>query len=247
MIVDVTKTAATNGPKDKTQDLHLWHQWNNNGRKPEDLKPLVSQFRGMIRSQAGQYVGRVELPPAAINAEFKRHAVRALTTFDPNKGTALGTWVYNGMKKSKSFIAQHQNVVRISEKRLYNIGDFNNAKSQLSSSYGREPTTHELADHLGWHTDEVVRLEKQQRSDLIGSELAVDPIEFLPSKEHELRAFLPHELDATELFVYEHSTGENGKPRLSGNEIAKRLKVSPATVSRLKTGIARKAKRLMED
>lgn len=246
-MLDLFEKLAAKEPKDKGLDLQLWQKWNDGGRKPEDLKPLVSQFRGMIRNHANQFIGNVELPPAAINAEFKRHFVKALTTYDPTKGAQLGTWVWKGLSKAKSFVAQHQNVVRISEKRIFNIGEFNNARSQLNAQFGRDPTTHELADHLGWHQDEVVRLQKQQRADLIGSEMAVDPIEFLPSKEHEAAAFLPYDLDSNELFVYEHAIGANGKPKLTGNEIAKRMGVSPATVSRIKTGIAHKAKKLMED
>lgn len=245
MIVGLEKLGAFD-PKEKKADLDLWHHWNNNGRRPEDFKPLASRFRGMIRSQANRWVGNVEIPPAAINAAFKSQFVRAVTTYDPDKGAQLGTWVQSNLRKAQSFIAQHQNTVRISEKRIFNIGDFNLARGVLSSQYGRDPTTHELADHLSWSVKEVERLQKQQRQDLIGSEMTVDPIEHLPSSEREALEFLPYDLTQDELFVFENSLGLHGKPKLTGNQIAEKMGVSPATVSRLRTAAAHKAKKIME-
>jgi DNA-directed RNA polymerase specialized sigma subunit len=209
------------------------------------MRPLLKGFRGMIRSHANQYSGNVEIPPAAINAEFTRHAVRAIQTYDPNRGAALGTWVGNNLVKGKRWISQHMNTARISEGRVYKVGDFQNTRQRLDQKFGRPPSTHEMAEHLGWSPKEVERLEKEIRSDLIGSDMTVDPYEIMPSKAKEILSFLPYELSGQEKTVYEYTLGTGGKPKLNGNQIAQKMGVSPSTVSRIKNSIAKKAKKLM--
>lgn len=239
------KTAAKSRQERKTLDHELWEKWDQGGRKPADIKPLLQNFRGMIRNQAKNYSGNLEIPPAAINAEFTRQAVRAFQTYDPDKGAALGTWVTHQLRQGQRWVYQHMNTARISERRVYKVGDFQNARSQLDQTLGRPPSTLELSEHLGWSPKEVERLEKQIRSDLIGSTMEVDPFEAMPSKAREILEFLPYELSGQEQAVYEYTMGLNGKPKLNGNEIAAKLGVSASTVSRIKNQIAVKAKGLM--
>ncbi len=232
--------------KRSDRDLELWRTWSTT-RKPEDFQKLKSNFRGLIRSQVNQFAGRVEIPPPAIQGEFNRQFVKAVESYDPNRGAQLSTWVTHNLRNGFSWVSQNQNAVRMTEKRVWNIGKYNNAKAQLYSELGRDPTTDEMAERLTWHPREAARMEMQLRQDLIGSEMQVDPLQYKPSKEKEVLRFLPYELDDREKFVFEHTTGSNGKPKLAGKDIAKKLGVSDATVSRIRHRVATKAKSLMED
>ena len=228
------------------KDLELWERWKNNGKKPEDFQKLKANFRGMIRSQTNVFANQVEIPPPAIQAEFGQQFARAVDTYDPSRGAKLSTWVQHNLQKGKSYITKHQNVVRMTEKRVWKVGDFQNAKSQLHSELNREPTTQELSERLKWHPREVGRMEAQLRSDYIASDMQVDPFEFRPSAEREALSYLPYELDDDEKFVYEHVMGINGKRKMTGTEIAQELGYSNAKVSRIRTNVAKKAKSLME-
>lgn len=242
MATTIEKFSAKSRPE---EDFELWQKWNEGGRKASHMRPLLKTFRGMIRSHVNQYAGNVEIPPPAINAEFTRHAIRAFQTYDPTKGAAVGTWVTNNLIKGRRWVSQHMNTARISESRVYKVGDYKNARDQLDQKFSRPPSTLELSEHLGWAPKEVDRMEKEIRSDLIGSAMTVDPISIMPSREREILSFLPYELSDQERTVYEYTLGMGGKPKLNGNQIAAKMGVSPSTVSRIKGQIAKKAKGLM--
>lgn len=241
MILDLDKFAAPKDRADQRQkDMELWNQWRDNGKRPEDMRPLLNEFRGMIRSQANKWAGRVEVPPAAIHQEFNKQFHRALETYDPNKGAALGTWVNTNLQKGQRWVRQHQNIARIGEQRSYKIGQFNTALSQLDDNLGREPTTDELSEHLGWAPKEVGMLRTEIRKSNIASAWEADPVEILPSREKEALKFVDFDLTAEEKLVKEYTLGEGGKPQLRPMEIAKQLNLSGPKVSRLRKSIADK-------
>lgn len=241
MAQDFSKIAAVKDRKERNQrDLDLWKQWDHNGRKPEDMKPLLGAFRPMIRSQANKYINNVEIPPPAIQAEFTKQFANAVQTYNPEKGT-LGTWVGLQLKKGQRWIGQRQNTVRIAENVASKITDLNNTNSFLETTLGRPPTDQEIAERMGVSVPTVGRIRTQQRKDLIGSTMGFDPTDNSYSTSKEILKMLPYDLTPQERTVFEHITGTNGKPKLSGNEIASKMNVSPSTVSRLRSSIMRKA------
>lgn len=236
-------------PKDdvrlrQSRDQDLWRQWDQNGRKTEDLKPLLTAFRPMIRSQSNRYAGNnIDIVPAVVHAEFTKHFVDAVQTYDPNRGAALGTWVGHKLKKGPRWVSNHLNTARISEGRVYKIGELRAAESELDQELGRPPNTLELAERLGWSEAQVGRLQRETRKDLFASGFGdADPVELEGSQDKMAFGLLRYDLTPDELFVFEHSMGINGKPKMNGNQIAAAMKTSPTTVSRLKNSIAQKAK-----
>jgi len=59
----------------------------------------------------------------------------------------------------------------------------------------------------------------------------------MPSRATEILRFIKLELSPEEVLVFEHLTGDGGKAKLSSGQIAKRLKMSPSKVSRIKKRI----------
>ena len=160
----------------QAKDLELWLAWKQGGMRGNDIKPLLARFKGMIQSRASVYKGKVRIPPAAIDAEFKKQFIRALKAYNPDKGS-LGTFVFRYLDAAKRFISNYQNVARNPETRIYKIGQFNTARSHLDELLGRGPKEKELADYLKWPLKEVQRLSTELRKGLIRSEFA----EFDPS------------------------------------------------------------------
>ena len=237
---DTEKLAVESGTKDK--DLQLWHQWKQGGQDPEDLKPLLGSFRGLIRSRSNRYAGNVELPPAAIHAEFTRQAVNAFKTYDPTKGAALGSWVGTNLQKGNRFVATYQNTARIGEHRHYKVGQYQNAWATLDDQLGREPTNQEISEHLGWHPKEVTRMGAEIRKAHIESAFEGDPTSFMPSREAEVMKLVKHQLSPEEQLVYEYTLGEGGKPQLKPGEMARQLNMSPSKITRIRSGIYNKMK-----
>jgi DNA-directed RNA polymerase specialized sigma subunit len=202
----------------------------------------LDNFRGLVQNEVNKYQNTVEVPAPAIEAEFQKHTVKAFETYDPNRGASLGTWVTSKVQHGDRWIRNRQNVGRIEERRRNKIGEFNTAFSELNIRLGREPDVHELSDHLGWHPKTVNRLQTEQRKSYAASPMNVDPVSLMPSREAEVLRYIPYELDDQQRFVFEHTLGMNGREKISATEIAKRLKVSNSTVSRIRTEIATKMK-----
>jgi DNA-directed RNA polymerase specialized sigma subunit len=242
--VELDKFAADSKER-AAKDLELWQTWQESGQHPDHLRPLLTSFRGMIRQKANRFSNVLEMPPAAIHAEFKKQFVNALQTYDPDKGAALGTWVQTNLKKAQRWITANQNTARIPENKVYKIGQFETAKSQLNDMLGRDPTHIEMADHLGWSEREVQQMTKQIRRSNIESGWEHDPTEIHPSREAEVLRLVKYELTPEELLVYERTIGAGGTPQLRPSEIAQQLGFSPAKVTRLRQAIDQKIKRYL--
>ena len=132
-----------------------------------------------------------------------------------------------------------QNAIRLPENMQLKVREFMNAKADLKEKLGREPTSEELADHLGWPLKKVVRMEKQLHNEASASTQIFEPED--PNRDSKLDLKLDlvyRSLSPRDKLIFEYTTGYGGKPKLSNNEIAKKLGVSAAYVSQRKKYIA---------
>lgn len=246
MDLDFLKESAGGQDKDKlkARDLELWHQWNNNGQKPEDLKPLFTQFRPTIRNQVKQWSNRVEVPPVAIQAEFNKQFVKALQTYDPGFGRPLNNWVTDVLRKGNRWVGTYQNIARIPETRSHGtVREFKTAKAQLDTELGREPTHIEIAEHLGWSPKQAETLDRELRKAHVAEGFEIDPVDVMPSVEKEALHNVFYELTPEEQLVYDYTIGAHGKPELRPMQIAQQLGYSGSKVSRLRNSITAKLKK----
>lgn len=220
----------------------IWQAWRKD-KDPDKLGQLITSFRPMIKSVVRKWSGSgVSEQVLTDNAEIL--AARAFNTFDPDRAASLGTHVFNNMKKLSRIVIDNQNVARIPEHRTQKIGTFQNAKSYLEGELDREPTSSELSTQLGWSLKDVNKMESSLRKDLLYSgDVLADyslPGVYEDEKRRDLVDFIYYELDPQEKLVYEYLTGKYGKPKTPANQVAKILKMSDATVSRIRKRIEQK-------
>lgn len=231
-------------------EVDQWAKWKQSGEDPDELRPLLASMKPLIRKQVNVFKGRVrDIPPAAIEAEFNRHAMTAFRTYDPNRGAKLSTHVRNQLQKAKRYVATHQNIAYIPEHRVWKIGEFQGAQGELEERFGREPTTDELSEHLKWSPNEVSRMRTELRRDLPTSGFvspeggSIDPYSMMPSREREVLNLIEYELSPQEKLVFDYTYGRHGKPSMQPGQIATKLHFSPSKVSRLRKSIADKMQR----
>lgn len=220
------------------KEIDLWHQWNNNGRTPEHMKPLLDSFKPVLQTEANKWRG-VEIPKSAINAEMRKQFVHAVKTFDPNhpKKTQLGSWIRTNLTKSSRFMKTYQNIGKIPEGNISKIREFKLAKESLFNIHGYEPDTKTLADHLKWPHKRVIQLQKELRDDLpVSGFPGGDPTEVLAPRELEAIKILQYDkrLSTDERTVYEYTFGINGRPCLQPGQIAKKTGLHPSKISRIR-------------
>lgn len=244
-IDELEKEAAQRKGGVEHDDFKLWTEWRQSEEDPDKLRPLLGQFRGMIRQSVNRWSG-IDMPTSVIQAEHNKQFLRALRTYDPEKGK-LGTWVGSHLKKApQRFLTTYQNPARIVETRTgAKRGVFDNAVATLDDQYGREPTSQELSEHLSWSLPEVERAQAEGRKALYSSTtpFGLDPATNMPSRATEIARFIKTDLSPEEMLVWEYTTGEGGKPQLKPGEIATKLSMSPSKVSRIRNSITAKIKK----
>ena len=244
-------TASDEHPPDeldvkKEKELVLWRAWKDGGQKVEDIRPLLASYASLIQSRMGPFLnGTVRIPPAAIKAEFYRQALMAFQTYDPDRGAALGTHLWQRLEKAKRFIYDNQNIARIPEHRITHIREFQQAQEILEAELGRPAVDLELAGHLKWSVNEVARMSSEIRRDLWTHSEAweEDPSKTQSSKEMEVLRLVKYEISEDERQVY-HWLIEKGVT--SSGDIAKKTGFPIYKVSRAKESIAKRMKEYLK-
>lgn len=223
------------------RELDMWKTWDKNGRKPSDLRPLVKSLQPLVNNRMKLFKNSLrDIPSPIIKHEFHNKLVNALDSFDPNRGR-MSTHITNHLKQVDRFVKTYQNDARASEEMTSEFGAYNRAHNLLRDTYGREPTTFELADHMKIPVKRVQAIQQQNIKSYGAGSQKEDPRTFVPSKTKQILDLLPYEIDdPEELNVFEHLHGTNGKPQLKPSEIAKKLGFSPAKVTRIRNRLAKK-------
>lgn len=243
--------------KDKTaskkaeDDLALWHTWNQNGRSPEHLQPLLKRYEPLLKRRTKEWSsGARAVAPTAFHAELQKQFINAAHSFDPDRGVAFNTHVQNRIQKAQRFRSRYQNVGYIPEGQAAYIGALEQAQEELSDQFGRTPTHAELAEHMGLPEKRVSTLVKSLRKDVPASQFESDPFGAATSRESDVIRLMqnrPHEyLTHEETQVFQHIFGVNGAKKITDTTtLASQLGISQPKVSRLKTSIANKVKKNM--
>ena len=209
----------------KSKDLELWRTWKRT-QSSTDLQALLNQMQPIIMREVNKWSNAMSR--SLLEAEGKRLAVEAFQQYNPNAGTALSTYVASRLPKLSRIVYSNQNVARMSETKALLFHAYNSANNELRDRHGREPTTDELADHLGWSRKKLTQFQKQSsRRELIESEEHPDYEE----EDDHLVDFIYHDLTPLQKSIFEYRTGYNGKPQLSGADICKKLKITQGQLS----------------
>lgn len=232
------------GKEQKHDEMLLWKSWKKTNDQ-SSLGQLLDAFHPVIVN-VGKKFESVPLPQSAILAEAKKQAVNAFRTYDPNAGAALGTHVHNYMQKVNRFVYEHQNIGRIPEHRIVQIGTYKAVKEELKTKHRRDPSAMELSDELSWSLPEVERMERELKREVPESAIVETDFSFSSTSDaQKVLSYIYYELSPQEKVVFEYLTGWAGKPKLSDDEIAMKIGATHDRVKKLKALISAKIKARM--
>ena len=227
------------------KELDMWNKWRKTGDN-EELSKLVLSFQPIVNTTVNKYRA-APIPNSAIEAMSKSYLMDGLKTYQPGKGAALNTHLYNYQKGMYRWVTQHQNMVRLPEHRVRKVGVYTNAYNYLNDTLDREPTATELGEELDWDIKEVERMSKELVKDYIGEQHSDEHglIGFHSfddfGKNKEILEMVYYDLTPQEKLVYEYTYGVGGKPvRDTAGEIAREMNISPDRVRRLRNSISKK-------
>lgn len=235
------------------RDTRLHEEWRDaplGWSKDQAFDRLMKSLEPAVMSAANTYRA-APVPTQTMELEAKRLAGQATKDWDPKGGMTLASYIGTMVRQRLyRWVTTHQNVARMPEARVGQIGHFQIAVNDLTSRFGREPTTDEIADHMAIAPRHVSRLRRSLRSDLIASNAMdsegdegsmADSIEDIPHDADYERAMLGYYgLTAQEKQVFDYSLGAHGQPKLKAGEIATRMTLSPARISAIKESVGSK-------
>ena len=219
----------------KRREIEMWHTWDKGGREVDDFQPLHKSFKPVISAKSRSWSSRnPQVPASAIYHEMNKRFVMAMKSYNPDKGAALNTWLDRHFLKAGRFVRTYQNIGKIPEGQIKLITPYNQAKSELFDQLGYEPDTLTIADRMGEPVNKIAQLEREVRKDLASSGFAEDPVTVVAPKELEAFKLVQYDLTPEERTVYEYTFGVNGKQQLRPGEIARKAKLTPTKVSRIR-------------
>jgi len=219
-------------------NVDLYDTWAQNPSK-QTLTPLVKSLEPTIDKalNAYGYAGDANLKGRA-----RILAIKALPRFDKEKAN-LDTFVFGELRRLQRIGPQQEFAVRVPERILLERGALERAKTDLQESLGREPTLDELKDRTGLSSKRIAAIRRApdqvvgQRTDTEG-QVIVDAAGELDDQEL-WRETVVMGLDPVDSKIYSWTVGDAGE-RLTKTQIAKRLGISPAAVTKRSKRIADK-------
>jgi len=221
----------------KTTDLELWRQWKKT-KSSGDLQKLLTQMNPILLREVNKWAP--SMSRSYLEAEAKRLTVEALDDYNPNVGAALSTYLASRLVKLSRVVYSTQNTARLSETKNLLFHTYHTANNELRDRHGREATNEELADHLGWSPKKLETFQRQsQRKEFVESEDHPD----VDDAEDHLVDYIYHDLTPLQKSIFEYSTGYQGKPKLSGDAMMKKLQLTQGQLSYQKTLIVKAVER----
>lgn len=221
------------------KDKELWGKWDKDPSQ-ENLRALLKAIDPIINSEVQKQLGTI--PPAILKLKAKSLVLKALKKYDPKKAQ-LNTFLVHQLAPLKRENMKAQNIIRMPENMQLKVRTFIDRKQKLEDKLGREPTSLELADELKWNLKQVRRMEKQFHTEAnMGSLTYEEGASYLNSSLNLKTDLVFRSLAPRDQLIFEYTTGYGGKPKISNNAIAAKLKVSSAYISQRKKHIMKKLK-----
>jgi len=211
-------------------------------------------MRPLIYDAARKAAYGSNVPESAHRIYAAQNFLNALKTFDPSKGRALQSHVYDTVhQKAKRLNYLYQNFGHMPEPRAQSIGLYQNEYQSMRAQLGREPSTAELADKLGWSMKQVSNIQKELHKDLALGEGTEEFSFFESSRDEEILGYIYYDLTNEEKVVYEYIFGKNGKPKLikpnkkvDYDAIASKMGSSSSKVRALASSIGKKLEKALK-
>lgn len=228
-----TETLKSAGGADKPDPtMRAYEAWTKDPT-PENSGELVKALEPTINSALNTYAASSK---DSLKVKARLLALDAASAYKPDRGTHLKTYVFNHLQRLRRVDSQRNNVVKIPENVSLERNALRKAEDAFKAEYGREPTRDELADTTGISIRRMEKIEdKYPMARSSGSLLTEKGDTLFTNKKDPYQIwadYVYHDLDARDKKIFEWSTGYGGSTKLSKGEIARRLGVSNATISK---------------
>lgn len=211
---------------------------------PENSSKLLKAVNPVLTAAIRTY-GTQGSP--TLHTRAKILALDAMKRYDPSQAK-LRTHLMFQLQGLRRHTAQEQQILSVPEQVGLDINHLRESQNVLSDKLGRDPSDMELADHTGLSIRRLKYIRKYKpsysessfhRATDDGTDLYSPAVGGRDDPTH-WQEFVYHDLEPKDQLILEHSIGLFGKPVLSNQAIAKKLRISPGAVSQRRVRIQQK-------
>ena len=217
--------------------VSAWQKKRTDAATSAVLKRLDPTIRSAINSYAPGMERQMRVKAANL-------ALEALSTYDPNRGANPATHVFSNLRRLSRLGAKASAIMPEPEGVVLDRNKLQRAIDTFTDDRGREPSMQELADLTGLSVKRIDSvLGNQTKVVSESSTLMQDSLKDTRGSsgltDTDYLEYVYASSGPIEQKIIEWSSGLHGKQRLSNNEIARRLGISPAAVSQRRNKIDR--------
>ena len=164
-------------------------------------------------------------------------ALDAVKDYNPKAGASIDTYIFGQLRRLQRLSAQRGNLTRLSENVAQQRSVVARAIRELTADTGEDPTTEQIANKTGLSRKRIDALMNYKP--IVPDSVATSPEgDSLVAANNEVKMrslyndVIYNELDDTDKKIYEWVTGYGKGEKLNGTQIAAKLGISPAAVSK---------------
>ena len=219
----------------------LYNTWKaepsprNTGQLLQNLQPAID--RGMAA-----HLGANTNDPI-MRSRARQLVLKALPRYDPSR-SQLGTFITSQLRGLKREAAKQGRILSMPERVAMERGALLGAEAEFEDANGRSPSVQELADKTGLSVRRITYVRKFRSPVAEGTIEAANEGTENEAPQIAVRGHsdpwadvVYDSLDNTNKRIFEWTSGYGGAPKLSGEEIAKKLRLTPGAVSQRKARI----------
>ena len=236
---DISPPFSANKPAGVGPDFDsAYTQWQQN-KTPDTNTALLKTLQPVIDTAVMSYAGNNANP--TLRSKARLMALKALDTYDPARGN-VRTHLLSQMQSLRRASAQSQNIIAIPEQVGLDYSHLSDAEKELQDELSRDPTDEELAKKTGLSARRIQKIRAFNQPLAEGLTTAVtdeagmnnDVASTIPGATRAEDAwfnFVYDDLTPTDKLVADLALGRHGRRRVSTQEIARRLNITPGAVS----------------
>ncbi len=211
----------------KSQDLTLWRRWKAS-QSDADLSALIKQLNPVISREVNRWRNVAAI--FVLENEAKALTIKALQSYDPNRGAGLATHVTAQLQKLSRTAYENQSTLSVPEAKRLSYNQLMRRRNELTDQIGHVPSLDELADHMRLPPARIQSLMNEvSKRELLESGEGPAFGQYMddPSTMH----LAWYDMTPMQRTIFEHRAGYNGAPRLSGAEIMKKTQLTQGQLS----------------
>jgi DNA-directed RNA polymerase specialized sigma subunit len=194
-------------------------------RSPKNMSDLLDHLQPDMDRAISSYGGNVN-PVARGTARML--AIKAVKSYQPKEKAQFRSWFNTQMQPLSRQMRDQKFTVKVPEAKARESFALRNALAELEAKNGLVPSEAELADQLHIPPKRIRALLAATTPEVVSENQSPDTE---PDETQYMQDLVYHSVSPADQLIMQHAFGYGGHPILSGKDLAKKLRVTPAAVS----------------